>query len=577
MGKKSVILIILSLIIWAVFTIVFIGSVKKIPENQDQEIEVILGKISRALNNNQLNDHFIDQLPKNKFFVIWQEKKSNQWVPIIYDNQVFQPNSELFKNSFIIPDHLTWTARWINRKVNTYQFRVWVNKYEPEYYITNVVFLIILFLIIYAIVTFLVIHLISDKESYLDVETQPEAFNYSEKIVLKPEAQKYTAEKEEEFDLENLELDDEALNNFDFNQNEESDLLDLEDIQYDEEEDTAEYDFDSFHEEQLQAKEETDQEITAPAGLSTEVAPLPQKEIKKLLQEYQILWQRNFKISPSFQEYFPFAEIYDLLRFSITPEQYINRGLEIASAYFHWEKPGVYISQKDYFIENRTKEHLDESKIHIPVDGSKRGKFHIPLYPYQQNQIFGYFVFEWQKEQSFYIADILYFLKFLFSEDARYFFVNANHNKKIKYHIDEKMTDSDYFYLGLLRVDNKERLMIEQKPETRQKLDQKIYQAIKKLCTNDTVFQIFPYYYGFYGTKQSADQLKENIRQFIHNDENNNYFLSNKEGNIAISLSCGLSFKDHSTSDMVKFIEFSENKLLAAIEQGGQQLITKEV
>ena len=292
------------------------------------------------------------------------------------------------------------------------------------------------------------------------------------------------------------------------------------------------------------------------------------QEQQALIEYYKELWSKNFKISNNFKNNFPFKKIYDLVKFGIKPEQYINQVIEIASLYFKWENPKLYIHQKDYFIESSTKMTLDHSKINIPKHGEQKGSIYIPLFPYTISTIYGYFYFEWNNEKDFYISDILYFLKFFFSDRAKPIFLNYKELENIINIVKIKLEKECQVFCAILEVDNKEKLNIELQSSWIEELNEKIKEKLINSFKEELVFQISSLNFIIIGEKVQKEEKTQAIQKWINDNDIQNYPISKEYGDIALSFSCGIAFKDQRDLHALTLINEAEDNLKIAIKKG---------
>nr|HPO50255.1 hypothetical protein [Spirochaetota bacterium] len=294
----------------------------------------------------------------------------------------------------------------------------------------------------------------------------------------------------------------------------------------------------------------------------------------KILSDYKELWIKHFKISEDFKINFPFEKIYNLLKFGVTPELYIKEALNASSEYFKWKKTEIYINQEDKFVDCVSKNFLNDEIIDIPVKGDKKGRSFIPLYPYNQNTIFGYLSFEWNETDNFMIADVLYFLKFLFSEDAKNIFLNYRENENIILEFKNLFAKKKCFFC-LIEVDNKEELKMKMKKRQSDNINLMIYDNFKNDFKNCDVYSIFKFYYCVFGEYEDINLTINFIEDCVTDYDKHNYKISVEEGNSAVTFSAGLSYKsqDDDTSDSL--INQALNNLKIAIIQGGNQIVSE--
>lgn len=295
-----------------------------------------------------------------------------------------------------------------------------------------------------------------------------------------------------------------------------------------------------------------------------------EEEEENPLDAYKILWSRNFKISDDFREKFPFYRMIRLFRFSYTPEEYLNKGIKIAAEYFHWTEPAVYISQKEEFINSETRESLDKAKIVIPSDGMEKGDIYIPLFPYSKSKIFGYLKFCWQRDEGFQIADILYFLKFLLSKEAKIIFTNHRNNLNMKERLDEIIKTNEEATVCFMEVDQKERFNVDLTDDEINILNMKVLDDIMQGFCGYIVFEAFPFVYGLCETI-NQEMMRADIEKFM-TEAVHNYFISPVRGNIAVTFSVGMASKAEKNIQALDLIRQAEEYLDKAIENGGDQI-----
>lgn len=289
---------------------------------------------------------------------------------------------------------------------------------------------------------------------------------------------------------------------------------------------------------------------------------------------YKDLWVKNFKISDNFRTTFPFAKLTRLLRFSYQPEEYINRCVITATEFFKWEYPRVYIAQVDEFIESRTKEVLDKNLISIPEDGNVKGDIYIPLYPYNKNKIFGYLAFSWKNEFPFFISDILYFLKFIFSSEARAIFINYKNNNNLKDRIAQVLEQNEDLTVGFVEVDGKEKYKIDLSQDERNILNLKILDDITQGLSGAVVFEAFQFVYGFF-KPVATTEIKEALEIFSSKNNSMNYYISPSRGNIAVTFSAGIASKRGRKISHNELLTEAEDYLNISVESGGDQITGK--
>jgi hypothetical protein len=294
----------------------------------------------------------------------------------------------------------------------------------------------------------------------------------------------------------------------------------------------------------------------------------------KISADYKELWMKHFKISDHFKENFPFEKIMNLVRFGAVPSTYLNEALLISREYFNWINPKIYLRQNGKFIDGHSKSVLDESAVNIPLKGDAKGDIYIPLFPYNSSSVFGYLNYTWKNDYLFHIADILYFLKLLFSEDAKFIFTDSVKNEKI---LDELKTKFDRknneVFAAILSVDNKHKFFNILKNHQITKVDRDFFNRILADFRKDTAFYIRPFYYGIIGDRVVKEKQISVIEEWINNENKHNYSVDNEFGNIAITFSCGLSFKGDRNISPQTLINEAENYRKIAGDQGGNQVV----
>lgn len=292
----------------------------------------------------------------------------------------------------------------------------------------------------------------------------------------------------------------------------------------------------------------------------------------EILKEYRELWTKNYKISDDFKNNFPFKKIYELIKFGIKPEDYLKNCLEIATTYFKWENPTIYLRQKDYFIDIIDKKIVDEKSIEIPIKGDKKGDIYIPLYPFNNESLFGYLYFQWHKLNDFFIADILYFLKYIFSEDSKLIFMNQKEQEEVIAYLDKLLNKKNNDVAVILfAVDNRERLMIQLKPANFEILNNNIFNRIKLDYKKDYLFKIMPLFFGVIAENIIKDKLLEYLEKW--KNQNHTYNIASNEPNISVTFSIGLSTRGNRDIHPIVLINEAQNYLRIARNNGGNQVI----
>jgi hypothetical protein len=283
-----------------------------------------------------------------------------------------------------------------------------------------------------------------------------------------------------------------------------------------------------------------------------------------ILKSYRELWEKNFKITDDFKNNFPFDKISKLIKFSTTPIIYLKDSLEFATNYFGWKNSKIYISQNDKIIDTITNEIIDESEIKIPVDGHQKGPIFIPLFPYNSEKLYGYLFFEWDKENKYHIADILFFLKFLFSDKAKPIFTNHNNLEKLKNILEVKLNKNFEIGFAILEVENKNRLLEELKREWIDKLNHDIKEKLIESFTKEMIFNIGDLYFCIIAENINQKDFINKIEKWINNIDLHFYNVSNEYGSIAVSYIYGVSFKSNRNIHPISLINEAEENLKSA-------------
>lgn len=291
------------------------------------------------------------------------------------------------------------------------------------------------------------------------------------------------------------------------------------------------------------------------------------------LNEYKKLWGKNFNITDEFKNNFPFKSIYDLVKIGIKPEKYISNSIEIASSFFNWENPVFYLNQKNYFVDINSKSTLNEENIKIPFNGDQKGRIFIPLFPYNIDAIYGYFSFEWNNKNNFYISDILFFLKYIFSERAKYIFLNTSIIDEVASYISDKFDNQIEIYSAIIEVDGKDKLILESDTDYIEKLDNMIKDKLSKSFIDEKIFQLNQLSYILIGKYADKNEKIKRIESWIKDIENQYYSISSESGSIAVTYSGGITFKNGRDLHPISLLNESESYLKSAIQKGGNMII----
>ena len=509
MSVKNIIILFLTILV--VILTVFILSFQyfyEVPKNQNDDIEEVLFKLTKEIENKTLTNKTISSFKSDLFYVIWIKNKKEEWIPKIYDKNRFK-NTTLYPDS--VPKNLSNNVKIVKKKIGSFNYIVWGNRFSLDYYIANILILFLFIALIYLILLFLITILFGNSKKEEIEEKQREKENKDERL-------DYNL-TEEEFD---------GLLS-DYNEEDEEEPINKE----------------------------------------------PDLEKEKITDDYKDLWIKHFKISDNFKSNFPFEKIYNLLKFGTKPEDYIKDGLEIAKEYFGFVNPKIYVSQKNVFVDPLTKEILPEEKIEIPLKGDKKGDVCIPLFPYTIKKLFGYFYFEWNKSDNFLIADILYFLKYFFSEEAKTIFLNHKEQEDTIEYLKEKMEKKgDDVFVAIIGMDNIDKIKLDLKNTEKEKLNKNVLDKVLDDFGANYIFNIPPFCVGIIGEDSNKEKEIEKIEKWISDIEKHNYPISNQYGNIALSFSCGISFKNNRNIHPLTLINEAENYLKIARMQGGNQIVS---
>lgn len=528
----------------------FVGyQVLKISDTQDRRIADFIGMIHKdLLSYGTIRTTTLELIDRDEFFALWV--KNNQALDLlIYDDRFFTDNDirpiEVYKK-------IRNRIRIFNYEYSETGYVVWINQYKADYYISAVVLPLLFGLLIYFVGAILIILLFRSQEdideSIIDNEIDEEIrdFGYG------TDYSDHTTSMSQPMDDEDYNADEEQPVTEEFNP----------DSLYQSE------DYDNINNHAMDDEFFKDPEL--PKHTDDTVNSFDDDVDSLLLDEYKKLWQKNFKITDKFKDNFPFYDIYKLLAFSSSPEDYLEEGIRYAGLYFKWSHAEFYIAQGDDYISSSDGGTLDTSLIEIPQNGDHKGRLFIPLYPYNKSHIFGYFCFSWTKDESFKISDILYFLKYFFSNDARFIFLRQKRNKELKSKIQQLINSNNEFFFGVLRVDRSEIMKAEMNEEDITILNNKISESLEGIF-NGSFFEIFPLYYGVYNM-DSKEEVLEKLNKWISDKDNQNFFISNRRGNVAITYSVGTAFKDRRIITALDLVSEAEESLFEAIDRGGDQI-----
>ncbi|MBN2544629.1 MAG: hypothetical protein JXB50_02450 [Spirochaetes bacterium] len=318
--------------------------------------------------------------------------------------------------------------------------------------------------------------------------------------------------------------------------------------------------------------EKTSYQFNESGGNFIEISNKSQNE---LLNDYKNLWSKNFKISNNFKNNFPFVKIYNLISLTIKPIDYLKECLQIAQNYFQWNNSNFYIFQNNIFFDIYNNETLKESYLKIAENSSCKGDIYIPLYPYNKNNIFGFLYFNWTKDADLNIADIIYLLKFIFSDKAKNIFIFENEAEKVVNIVNQMMEkdNNNEVFFSVIKADNREKIINNLKVNQKEKLNKKLKELINSKFNDINFAQINDLFYIFFGECEKKEVMISQIKDFISNIENQNFNIDNEYGNIAITYSCGVSFKNKRNIHAVTLIKEAEANFNNAENNGGNMVL----
>ncbi|HOF01543.1 MAG TPA: hypothetical protein PK385_10540 [Spirochaetota bacterium] len=507
-GALSVIFTVVFLVTSAFF-IVF--QTLEVKSDQNSTAEQALNILVADIKKGTVKESAVRRLPKNFFYVLWVEDERNVWIPLLYDKKIDVSNLE---NPLTPPIGKESSARKYLKSIDNVNFIMWINKFNPEFYIKNIL-LTSLFLAFLYLLILLIIH-----------------------ILFRPPVEAAYSNAETEF--EDIEFEEKAA--------------------YDVKSTAAQTD------KETEAIKESDRE-------KVKTAETVEDANSEILDEYKSLWYKNFKISDDFKNNFPFKKILASSRIDSSPEELLKKALAIASEYFRWENPNFYIKNGDKYIDVRSNSPCELTKIEIANKGDKKGNVYIPLYPFKNDNLYGYLFFEWNRVERFYIADVLFFLKYLFSEDNKIVFIKNgemdNAAKAIQAALDKKNNNC---FCALIAVDNREKIRIEHNPLDIETLDKMIFNKLKSNFKKDTVINISPMKYFVFGEKITSEKSINLFKEWAQNKDAHNYKVSATQ-NIAVTFSIGIATRGERELRYKTLITEAENNLRRAASQGGDQIV----
>ncbi len=511
-----------------------------IDKSQVSDSEKIIENVNGDLLGGIITDKTKNSIPDGFMFVLWRQDPINpdNWQPIIND-KTFKP--EKFNSPLTVSDpSYSRITKVISKNTGDNNYIIWIYKYHLSY-IVKYLIIPILFLVLIYLFILLIINILP-----LSKDQEPDQFeiNYDENSV--DEYKETTIEAEQSVDPK---------------QKQEIKSEQKEDINTD-----------------LNTEKQGNNPVDAIQEPKDNRLGNAEKIIKinSMIYEYKDLWIKDFKISDNFKKNFPFKPINDLVRFSVNPQDYIRSALEIATSYFKWESCTFYISQNGSIIDVFSKQILDTAELNIPLKGDIKGRMHIPLYPYNTDEIYGFLSFVWEKQDKFFIADILFFLKFMFSDYAKHIFTDEKIKNELfnKVDLSFKKNSSKTNFVAFISVDKRDTLSKEIKSSWKELLDTKIHENLFKKFTDSTMYHVSPFCYILYGSTNDKAQFGVNLEKWLEDEVIHTYEISKDYGSVTLTFSTGIEFSEKKTEQNVeKLITSAENKSIKASKQGGNQLI----
>jgi|GEM_PF-5535967 len=557
------------LVLFSILFIFLLNPFISIEEEQNTDAKKVISKINYdIIKYENVSDLTIKSLPKNLFFAIWLKQQNAQWIPIVFDkkninkNQLIQPKIlpyKLKKITRIYPEKISLSYEGSN------DYIIWLNKYNMFYFLKHFI-LPLLFLMLTYLIIILLIEIIfgiigiifRDREITEIEKIEDDLYDYENNGSNDSDTSDTI---EDNYDMMNeIDTIKEKINNKEINSLIEDDIETIEDI------DNQLENMDTFKENdelQLIPVEDNADDDTGEINVNYD----------ELIENYKELWEKNFKVSEDFKKKFKFEDIFNLIKFGIKPEQYITESLETAKKYFNWDNARLYIHQENNFIDTITKEILETSKVIIPQDGNKKGKIFIPLFPYNVKEIYGYFYFEWNHTEKFNISDILYFLKFFFSDKAKSIFLNYKTLNSIINILYNKLQKDNETAFSILEVDNKEKLTEELGESRINMLNDRIKERMINYFNKSIIFNLSNLMFAIISENIEKEKHILKIEKWINDISEQLYEISLEYGNIALSYSCGVSFQDKRDLHPQVLINEAEQNLKIAIQKGRNQVV----
>ena len=504
---KNILLTTVSIFVFLLIIFIIVLGYIDIPNQLRNDTEKKLKIISKDLINGNLKSETINTLPKNTFYAIWLKDSENNFIPILFDKRYA---NLLEKKPQTIYNEDSYKMILYEKRVLKFDYIVLINRFQIDFYIKNILIPILLIVIIYLILV-IVISFTTKNSSYnskrknLDSDIDEEDSEDNENHY-------------EESDTKKEKLDPTTPLSYELSNEEFNGLL---------------------------GDKESEENNFLESG---------DEVLNEILEDYKELWVKHFKISDDFKSNFPFVEILNHIKFNTTPESYITKSLESSKKYFKWINPKIYINQYNNFVECQKKEILDTKSINIPIKGDQKGDIFIPLYPYSLSTIFGYLNFQWQQIENFQIADILYFLKFLFSDEAKNLFVNYKDSESIINGIKKSYQSDSKIFFALIDVDKKEKLKLKLKKVERENLNSEIFENLNSFFEGYQCYNIFSFSYLVFGTFDKKEKILDLVTDWITDYDKHTYTVThldeNLGENILVTFSSGIKFKDNLEEDL---------------------------
>ncbi len=520
MELRSILLYSIS-VVWLIASVLVVTFITfpEISKNQRTDLDKIIDTINSELICGEIQDTTIKKIPDKFLFILWQEDgvRPGVWHPIISDKSIKPDN---FKSPLTVANSDFSSITGIYKKnTSDFNYIVWYYKFHISYIIKHI-FIPILVLVVFYLIIMLFIYILplnsSEEPDNFEMSNNNHSTDSYEDIVI---SNSYSNDNNKNSDNSEP-IINEAVNKEVFN--------DTNDI-----------------------------------------------KLKSALLEYKDLWIKDFKISDNFKNNFPFNLILEKVRFITTPEVYLKSVLNTAKLFFGWTEYAFYISQANGFIEVFTKNQLNTNEINIPLKGDQKGDLFIPLYPYNATDLYGYLKFNWTNNERFYIADLLYFLKYIFSDSAKQIFTGDKLRneviKKFSSMIEKKKSRTPI--AAFIQTDNIHTFSSEIKSTWKEILDSKIYQNLILKFKEHSVVKISSFNYIITGVVDDFTEFALDLEKWLEDDTIHSYEVSKEYGVISMSYSSGVAQMTGELCISEDIIKLAEDKAIRASKQGGNQLI----